>query len=94
MCATCFSRAESQRLTYAALQGKEILAALELPPGPWVHAVQERVAEWRFEHPDGTKDECVAWLKAEHAAGNIEYVAAGKRPTEPESEPDAKKAKR
>lgn len=59
-----------------------------------MHAVMERVAEWRFEHPEGTKDECLAWLKAEHSAGNIELVAPVKRPTNTASEPDAKKAKR
>ena len=54
----------------------------------------ERIAEWRFEHPEGTKEDCLAWLKSEHSAGNIELVASEKRPTKPETEPDAKKAKR
>ena len=59
-----------------------------------MHSVMERIAEWRFENPESTKDDCVAWLKAEQEAGNIDCVALAKRPTNPESEPDVKKAKR
>jgi tRNA nucleotidyltransferase (CCA-adding enzyme) len=40
-------------------------------PGPWTRQVLVRVIEWQLKHPDGIKDECEAWLKAEKQAGRI-----------------------
>lgn len=30
-----------------------------------------RVIEWQLEHPDGTQEECQAWLKTEHRVGRV-----------------------
>jgi tRNA nucleotidyltransferase (CCA-adding enzyme) len=31
-----------------------------------------RVIEWQLEHPEGTKDDCLAWLKEEKSAGRMD----------------------
>lgn len=40
-------------------------------PGQWTGQVLAKVVEWQLEHPLGTKDQCVVWLKQEHQNGNI-----------------------
>ncbi|KAH9921394.1 uncharacterized protein B0H18DRAFT_1086105 [Fomitopsis serialis] len=60
------------------LNGREVLGALNAPPGPWVAPVLSSVMEWQLDHPEGTKDECLEWLKAEHAAGNIDMSVPAK----------------
>ena len=45
------------------LNGKELGALLELPLGPKVGDAMREQALWQLEHPDGTKDECLAALK-------------------------------
>ncbi|KAJ6519339.1 hypothetical protein C8R45DRAFT_808031 [Mycena sanguinolenta] len=41
-------------------------------PGAWTGAVLSRVMEWQLEHPQGTIDDCTAWLKGEQTAGRID----------------------
>lgn len=56
-----------------------------------------RVVEWQLAHPKGTQEECVAWLKAEQAAGRVQVddapPATAKRP-KPADGAASKKAKR
>ncbi|TFY70082.1 hypothetical protein EVJ58_g18 [Rhodofomes roseus] len=68
------------------LKGGEIAAALNTQTGPWMRDALTRVVEWQLIHPEGTKAECVEWVKAEHAAGNIDIspLAQPKRPTQPD----------
>ena len=40
-------------------------------PGPWTGVVLDKVTEWQLDHPNGTKEECGTWLKAQQAAGKI-----------------------
>jgi tRNA nucleotidyltransferase (CCA-adding enzyme) len=69
-------------------------------PGPWTGKALARVIEWQLEHPDGTNDECEAWLKIEQAAGHIRVEgntssnSVGKRVTAAESGSATKKVKR
>lgn len=38
--------------------------------------VLSRVTVWELDHPEGTKEECEAWLRSEHASGSIQIPAA------------------
>ena len=66
---------------------------------PATETALAQVIEWQLGHPDGTMDECEAWLKAEHEAGRIHVEenavpgSAGKRARIPEGFV-TKKAKR
>ena len=42
-------------------------------PGPWLGKVLEKVVEWQLEHPEGTKEDCEQWLRADHLAGKISF---------------------
>ncbi|RPD81576.1 hypothetical protein L226DRAFT_527847 [Lentinus tigrinus ALCF2SS1-7] len=75
------------------LDGREVVKLLGASPGPWTGQVLARVVEWQLEHPERTKQECEAWLVAEHAAGNIS-TASGKRVKDAGADGKAKKAKR
>ena len=75
--------------------GKEVVKLLGATPGPWTCQVLARVVEWQLEHPEGTKQECEAWLRAEHEAGRISTVAStAKRGQDMGADAKAKKAKR
>ncbi|KZT42787.1 hypothetical protein SISSUDRAFT_1058254 [Sistotremastrum suecicum HHB10207 ss-3] len=59
----------------ALLTGHEICETLAVTrPGPWTGEVLSRLADWRFENPDGTKEAARAWLKREHDVGRISAV--------------------
>ncbi|KAI0358943.1 poly A polymerase C-terminal region-like protein [Trametes cingulata] len=76
------------------LDGREVVKTLgAASPGPWTGQVLGRVVEWQLEHPQGTKEECEAWLRAEQAAGNINTSVA-KRVQDGNADAKAKKAKR
>ncbi|KAI9059577.1 hypothetical protein FKP32DRAFT_1579611 [Trametes sanguinea] len=75
------------------LDGREVVKLLGASPGPWTGQVLARVVEWQLERPAGTKEECEAWLQAEHAAGRI-TASNGKRGKEGDADAKAKKAKR
>ncbi|KAI0761691.1 hypothetical protein BD413DRAFT_616900 [Trametes elegans] len=76
------------------LDGREVVKVLgAASPGPWTGQVLARVVEWQLEHPQGTKEECETWLRAEQAAGNIS-TAGGKRVKDGAADAKAKKAKR
>lgn len=66
---------------YFILQGKDLKAVPSAPrqPGPWTGRALARVMEWQLEHPDGTKEECTAWLDGQFAKGLI--VIASDSPT-------------
>jgi len=53
------------------LNGEEVIEIMGSKPGPWTRQVLARVIEWQLRQPDGTRDECEAWLKAEKQAGRI-----------------------
>jgi tRNA nucleotidyltransferase (CCA-adding enzyme) len=81
-------------------QGRQVVRAIGASqPGAWTGQVLAQVIEWQLGHPDGTMDECEAWLKAEHEAGRIHVEenavpgSAGKRARIPEGFV-TKKAKR
>ncbi|KAH9891118.1 hypothetical protein C8Q73DRAFT_651598 [Cubamyces lactineus] len=76
------------------VDGREVVKILEAPSaGPWTGQVLARVIEWQLEHPEGTREQCEAWLRAEQAAGNIN-TSAGKRVKDGDADAKAKKAKR
>ncbi|KAH9850667.1 hypothetical protein C2E23DRAFT_734552 [Lenzites betulinus] len=76
------------------LDGREVTTTLGAEsPGPWTGQVLARVVEWQLEHPQGTKEQCEAWLRAEQAAGHIS-TAVAKRTTEGGADTKTKKAKR
>ncbi|KZT22100.1 hypothetical protein NEOLEDRAFT_1157898 [Neolentinus lepideus HHB14362 ss-1] len=102
---TFMAKIDQLGLTSAAdmkpiLTGRDVVSELGAKPGPWTGQALARVIEWQLDHPQGTKDECAAWLKSEHAEGRIEVSdlrsgdqAAGKRGDDG-AEKSAKKAKR
>ncbi|KII94426.1 hypothetical protein PLICRDRAFT_172076 [Plicaturopsis crispa FD-325 SS-3] len=80
------------------VDGRTVVAALGASrPGQWTGQVLARVVEWQLAHPKGTQEECVAWLKAEQAAGRVQVddapPATAKRP-KPADGAASKKAKR
>jgi len=83
------------------LDGNEVIRAMGAnKPGAWTGQVLARVIEWQLAHPDGTKDECETWLKAEQEAGRIRVEErnpsgqTNKRGKAAEVSPTSKKAKR
>ncbi|KAF9498151.1 hypothetical protein BDN71DRAFT_1386446 [Pleurotus eryngii] len=54
------------------LDGREVSAALGAQrAGPWLGQVLDQVVEWQLGHPHQTKDDCIAWLRTQQAAGKI-----------------------
>ncbi|VDC01935.1 unnamed protein product [Peniophora sp. CBMAI 1063] len=51
------------------LDGRSLAQTLELKPGPWTGKVLADVVKWQLGHPEGTREQCVEWLKEEVAAG-------------------------
>ncbi|KAG1749677.1 uncharacterized protein EDB91DRAFT_1327149 [Suillus paluster] len=54
------------------LTGQAIARAMDEKPGPWMKAMVNRVIEWQLGRPDGTQDDCLAWLKEEKSTGRID----------------------
>lgn len=44
------------------VDGKMIAKALDKKPGPWMKSVTEDVLTWQLDHPNGTAEECLAYL--------------------------------
>lgn len=53
------------------LDGGAISRVMDEKPGPWMKVMVNRVLEWQLGHPNGTKGDCLAWLKEEKSAGRI-----------------------
>lgn len=49
----------------------ETIKLLGIKPGPITSILLHKVVEWQLDHPDGTKDECSDYIKAEWAIGKI-----------------------
>ncbi|KAJ3805839.1 hypothetical protein F5876DRAFT_51138 [Lentinula aff. lateritia] len=69
-------RVEELALTSAVdakplLDGREVVSLLNLKAGPWTGTVLARVVEWQLEHPEGSKGECLTWLKKQLSAGTL-----------------------
>ncbi|KAF9454980.1 hypothetical protein P691DRAFT_792086 [Macrolepiota fuliginosa MF-IS2] len=68
------------------LDGRQTVAALEAKkPGAWVGQVLNKIIEWQLEHPEGTRDECIDWLRQQRGAGRLQIddntsEPANKRP--------------
>jgi tRNA nucleotidyltransferase (CCA-adding enzyme) len=81
-------------------QGQAIAQAVEEKPGAWMKAIVNKVVEWQLEHPEGTKDDCLAWLKEEKSAGRIDIeelkaaTIGNKRVQNVDKIPSSKKVKR
>jgi tRNA nucleotidyltransferase (CCA-adding enzyme) len=43
--------------------------------GPWLKLMLNRIGEWQLEHPNGTKTELVAWIKAKVDGGEFKIPA-------------------
>lgn len=57
------------------LDGKEVIKALSAQrPGVWTGAVLSQVVAWQLQHPEGTKEQCAEWLRAEKEAGRVSTV--------------------
>jgi tRNA nucleotidyltransferase (CCA-adding enzyme) len=54
-------------------QGSQVIAALEAKKaGPWLGQVlNNNLIEWQLEHPEGTLNDCIKWLKEQKGAGRI-----------------------
>ncbi|TDL28902.1 hypothetical protein BD410DRAFT_781466 [Rickenella mellea] len=54
------------------VDGREVLTALGINmPGSWTGQVLSKIIEWQLQHPAGSKDECIVWLKGQQAEGVI-----------------------
>ncbi|KAK9894794.1 poly A polymerase C-terminal region-like protein [Cystobasidium minutum MCA 4210] len=53
------------------LDGMETIKLLGIKPGPITSALLQKVVEWQLDHPEGSKEECGQYIKAEYAAGHI-----------------------
>ncbi|CAB1113427.1 unnamed protein product [Ectocarpus sp. CCAP 1310/34] len=45
-------------------RGNELMAELQLPKGPEIGKLMAKQASWQLEHPEGTREQCVAFLRA------------------------------
>lgn len=45
------------------VDGKVISAALGRKPGPWMSSVTGEVMKWQLDHPEGSADECIAYIR-------------------------------
>ncbi|CAM9641777.1 unnamed protein product [Ectocarpus fasciculatus] len=45
-------------------RGNELMAELQLPKGPEIGKQMAKQASWQLEHPEGTREQCVAFLRA------------------------------
>ncbi|KAG7090796.1 hypothetical protein E1B28_009880 [Marasmius oreades] len=54
------------------LDGNEVCSAFGASRGRWTGAALASVLSWQLENPQGTKEECLTWLKGEHQQGNLE----------------------
>ncbi|ELR12807.1 tRNA nucleotidyltransferase [Acanthamoeba castellanii str. Neff] len=50
------------------INGQELMQLLGLPPGPAIRQHLEREMAWQLSHPDGTLEECAAFLRQAHNA--------------------------
>ncbi|KAJ4471316.1 hypothetical protein C8J55DRAFT_521349 [Lentinula edodes] len=53
------------------VDGREVVSLLNVKAGPWTGTVLARVVEWQLEHPEGSKGECLTWLKEQLSAGTL-----------------------
>ncbi|KAL1406876.1 CCA tRNA nucleotidyltransferase, mitochondrial [Vanrija albida] len=58
------------------LDGKEVLKLLDLKPSPLLKVLLDAVNVWQLDHPEGTKDQCAAWvLENWHGEGRAKWEA-------------------
>ncbi|KAH8834931.1 hypothetical protein DL96DRAFT_1665961 [Flagelloscypha sp. PMI_526] len=80
---TFISKIEDLDLTDAPdakplLDGRAVVKVLDAPkPGPWTGKILADVVEWQLGHPQGSKEECEAWLKKRLDDGEIDLSTAG-----------------
>ncbi|KAI0700413.1 hypothetical protein BC835DRAFT_1404849 [Cytidiella melzeri] len=56
------------------LDGRDVVRVLKTEsPGPWMAKVLANIIEWQLAYPNGTREECEEWLKAEQIAGRISF---------------------
>lgn len=58
-------------MTFFDIQGMEIIKLLGIKPGPITSVLLQKVIEWQLDHPDGSKEECGEYIKAEYEGGRI-----------------------
>ncbi|WVQ78298.1 hypothetical protein IAT38_000383 [Cryptococcus sp. DSM 104549] len=72
------------------LNGNEIQDILSLRPSRLLMIIREAINIWQLDHPEGTKEECVVWLKQQwDGAGKSEWEAMAQPPN---NAPASKKA--
>ncbi|KAF9787018.1 hypothetical protein BJ322DRAFT_1053244 [Thelephora terrestris] len=81
------------------LTGKDLKAVPSAPelPGPWTGRALAQVMEWQLEHPEGTKEECIAWLDGRFADGLVDVspdLSTNQKRTKGGEGGSAKKTKR
>ncbi|RDB28981.1 CCA tRNA nucleotidyltransferase, mitochondrial [Hypsizygus marmoreus] len=54
------------------LDGREVMSILNAKPGAWAGQVMAKIIVWQLENPQGTKDDCTAWLKEERRQGKLQ----------------------
>lgn len=45
------------------IQGNELTVELHLPKGPEIGKQMSRQISWQLEHPEGTREQCVSFLR-------------------------------
>jgi hypothetical protein len=51
----------------ALMNGKQLISHLGLKPGPIMGKVLQEQVKWQLGHPDGSKEECAAYLASVYA---------------------------
>ncbi|TPX32712.1 hypothetical protein SmJEL517_g04241 [Synchytrium microbalum] len=62
------------------IDGREVSSLLNLRPSPQIAEALERVIEWQLEHENGTREECIEWLREQNVAIVSSDLAVHKKP--------------
>lgn len=46
------------------IDGKRMVKILETKPGPWLGKINDEVILWQFDHPQGTEQELISFIKS------------------------------
>lgn len=46
------------------LDGNQLVKYLQRKPGPWMKPAMDNVLVWQLDHPQGTKEECIEFIKS------------------------------
>ncbi|KAG0380063.1 CCA tRNA nucleotidyltransferase, mitochondrial [Mortierella sp. AD032] len=65
---TFLSKAEAYQIEHCfswkyLVDGKELCQTLKVKPGPKVTGYLQIIMQWQLQHPNSSKEECIAWIR-------------------------------